>query len=321
MLCITKIMSTPIEVSVIIPVRNSEKYLSACLFSALSQDFDLPYEVIVINNGSSDGSRDIIGEFARKHANLRHIETEGLSVGYARQRGVFEAVGKYICFLDSDDMYKLSFIKRMHEAITKANADIVNCSYMQIKPSGRICPNLLARKKVYDNIGGVEALLKDFNIRGYMPMKMYRAALIKGIKLPISSKLIMFEDFLINFALYAKAEKTIAITNALYFYRRTNESTTATLAHNRTELHLKCFAAVRYLAERSDNPEVIKAFFHRSFRYWLSVFVDVSLSPSANAGPFFAKLHRAEKLKRIIMSPKPMPIVGMPWGDLIEEIK
>lgn len=314
-------MTAPIEVSIIIPVRNSEKYLSSCLFSAVSQDFSLPYEIIVINNGSTDNSREIIEKYAKRYKYVRHVITEGLSVGFARQRGIDEAKGKYVCFLDSDDMYKLSFIKVMYETITKHDADIVNCSYVKINPSGRISRNILAKKRIYNRLGGVKSLLRDFNIRGYMPMKMYRASLIKNVKLPVSSKLIMFEDFLINFALYSHANKNVTLTEPLYFYRRTNESATTNLSHNRTDLHLKCFAAVRYLAEQTKDPEICKAFFRRRFRYWLSVFADVFLSMKVNASPFLIELHRSEKTKRLIMSDQPLPIQGMPWEDLINEIK
>jgi len=314
-------MANPIAVSVIIPVRNSEKYLSSCLFSVVSQDFSLPYEVLIINNGSTDNSREIIEKYAKKYKFVRQIITDGLSVGFARKRGIDEARGQYICFLDSDDMYKLSFLKNMYETITQNEADIINCSYVKIKANGRISRNILARKRVLNRIQGVRTLLRDFNIRGYMPMKMYRADLIKNTKLPVSSRLIMFEDFLINFALYCKANKSVTITEPLYFYRRTNESATTNLSSNRTDLHLKCFAAVRYLAEQTGDKLIIEEFFKRGFRYWLSIFADVLLSIKVNERSFFIELHRAEKIKRIILSRKAFPIQGMPWEHLISEIR
>lgn len=314
-------MANPIAVSVIIPVRNSEKYLSSCLFSIVSQDFSLPYEVLIINNGSTDNSREIIEKYAKKYKFVRQIITDGLSVGFARKRGIDEARGQYICFLDSDDMYKLSFLKKMYETITQNEADIINCSYVKIKANGRISRNILARKRVLNRIQGVRTLLRDFNIRGYMPMKMYRADLIKNTKLPVSSRLIMFEDFLINFALYCKANKSVTITEPLYFYRRTNESATTNLSSNRTDLHLKCFAAVRYLAEQTGDKLIIEEFFKRGFRYWLSIFADVLLSIKVNERSFFIELHRAEKIKRIILSRKAFPIQGMPWEHLISEIR
>ncbi len=314
-------MTNPIAVSVIIPVRNSEKYLSSCLFSVVSQDFSLPYEVIIINNGSTDNSREIIEKCTKKYKFVRQIITDGLSVGFARKRGIDEARGQYLCFLDSDDMYKLSFIKKMYETITQNGADIINCSYVKIKPNGRISRNVLARRRILNRVQGVRTLLRDLNIRGYMPMKMYRTDLIKNTKLPVSSKLIMFEDFLINFSLFVKAEKSVTITEPLYFYRRTNESTTTNLSSNRTDLHLKCFAAVRYLAEQTGDKSIIDEFHKRGFRYWLSIFADVFISRKVNEKPFLLELHRAEKIKRIILSRKPLPVRGALWEQLISEIK
>lgn len=314
-------MTNPIAVSVIIPVRNSEKYLSSCLFSVVSQDFSLPYEVIIINNGSTDNSREIIEKCTKKYKFVRQIITDGLSVGFARKRGIDEARGQYLCFLDSDDVYKLSFIKKMYETITQNGADIINCSYVKIKPNGRISRNVLARRRILNRVQGVRTLLRDLNIRGYMPMKMYRTDLIKNTKLPVSSKLIMFEDFLINFSLFVKAEKSVTITEPLYFYRRTNESTTTNLSSNRTDLHLKCFAAVRYLAEQTGDKSIIDEFHKRGFRYWLSIFADVFISRKVNEKPFLLELHRAEKIKRIILSRKPLPVRGALWEQLISEIK
>lgn len=314
-------MTNPIAVSVIIPVRNSEKYLSSCLFSVVSQDFSLPYEVIIINNGSTDNSREIIEKCTKKYKFVRQIITDGLSVGFARKRGIDEARGQYLCFLDSDDMYKLSFIKKMYETITQNGADIINCSYVKIKPNGRISRNVLARRRILNRVQGVRTLLRDLNIRGYMPMKMYRTDLIKNTKLPVSSKLIMFEDFLINFSLFVKAEKSVTITEPLYFYRRTNESTTTNLSSNRTDLHLKCFAAVRYLAEQTGDKSIIDEFHKRGFRYWLSIFADVFISRKVNEKPFLLELYRAEKIKRIILSRKPLPVRGALWEQLISEIK
>lgn len=314
-------MDQAIEVSIIIPVRNSEKYLSLCLFSAVSQDFSLPYEIIVINNGSTDNSREIIDKYAARYSNIRHIITESLSVGFARKRGIEEAKGKYICFLDSDDMYKLSFVQVMYDALQRNDADIVNCSYVKITPTGRISRNILAANRVYNHLSGVNSLLKDFVIRGYMPMKMYRAKLLKENKLPISHKLLMYEDFLINFAIYTKAQKTISLAEPLYFYRRTNESATTTLSRNRTDLHLKCFAAIRYLAEQTGDKQISQAFRKRKLRYWLSIFADVFMSIKVNAHPFLIELHHAEKTRRLIMTSKILPVKDMPWEDLIDEIK
>jgi heptose III glucuronosyltransferase len=64
------------------------------LFSVVSQDFSLPYEVLIINNGSTDNSREIIEKYAKKYKFVRQIITDGLSVGFARKRGIDEARGQ-----------------------------------------------------------------------------------------------------------------------------------------------------------------------------------------------------------------------------------
>ena len=89
--------------SVIIPVYNTEKYLKKCLDSVFNQSFS-DYEVIVVNDGSTDGSIDIINEYKVELINLEKKETIGPS--YARNLGVSKAKGEYILFLDSDDYYE-----------------------------------------------------------------------------------------------------------------------------------------------------------------------------------------------------------------------
>ncbi|MFA5223432.1 MAG: hypothetical protein WC411_03815, partial [Bacilli bacterium] len=73
--------------------------------------------------------------------------------------------------------------------------------------------------------------------------------------------------------------------------------------------------------EQTGDKAVIDEFFKRGFRYWLSIFADVFLSIKVNERPFFVELHRAEKIKRVILSRKPLPIEGMLWEQLIEEIR
>lgn len=93
-----------INISVIIPVYNTEKYLRECLDSVFSQTL-LNIEIICIDDGSSDHSLDILFEYSEKHSNLIVICQENKGAGLARNRGMECASGKYFCFMDSDDYY------------------------------------------------------------------------------------------------------------------------------------------------------------------------------------------------------------------------
>ena len=110
--------------SVIIPVYNTEKYLERCLESVLNQNFK-NYEIIIINDGSTDGSKKIIEKYLKKHKNIIYIENKsnkGLS--NARNNGVLESNGEYLLFLDSDDYYNEGFLKKLNVNI-KDNVDVI----------------------------------------------------------------------------------------------------------------------------------------------------------------------------------------------------
>ena len=101
------------EISVIIPVRNGEKYLRECLDSVFAQSFDKEYEVIVGVDPSEDKTISILEEYAKKHPNLTYENRRGLGVAINRFDSLKKAKGKYVCFLDADDYYHKDFLKAL----------------------------------------------------------------------------------------------------------------------------------------------------------------------------------------------------------------
>ena len=92
------------KISVIIPIYNSEKYLHDCLDSVLSQTLD-DIEVICINDGSVDGSLDILKGYAEKDKRIVVLDKANEGVAVARNIGINKANGEFVCFMDSDDLY------------------------------------------------------------------------------------------------------------------------------------------------------------------------------------------------------------------------
>ena len=115
------------DVSIILPVYNVEKYLRRCLDSLVNQDCSCSYEIIIINDGSQDGSADIIGEFEQRYDFIRAISQENAGVSAARNAGIAEAKGKYVALVDSDDFVEPGYISVMYELAEKYDADIVQC--------------------------------------------------------------------------------------------------------------------------------------------------------------------------------------------------
>lgn len=114
------------RVSIVVPVYNSEKYLSQCLESLLNQTYQ-DIEVICVNDGSSDSSLEILNDFAKKDERIKVFtkENEGKGAASARNVGLRNAVGEYIQFLDSDDFFELDMVSNLIQKIDETNADVV----------------------------------------------------------------------------------------------------------------------------------------------------------------------------------------------------
>lgn len=120
-------------ISVIIPVYNSEKTIKRCLDSLLKQSY--PYfELIVVNDGSKDHSKDIIDSYDDERIVAIHKQNEGVSA--TRNKGITSAKGKYICFVDSDDYVEVDYLKMMIEQINKDKSDLVICNFKRLDHNG-----------------------------------------------------------------------------------------------------------------------------------------------------------------------------------------
>lgn len=122
---------TPYDISVIIPVYNCEKYLITCLNSLKKQSFS-NYELIIIDDCSTDTSRQLIQKFISENPCIKCIfkkNTVNRGACYSRNIGLNIASSEYICFLDSDDSYHSDFLKLLYEEIISKKTDIVFCGY------------------------------------------------------------------------------------------------------------------------------------------------------------------------------------------------
>lgn len=112
------------KISVIVPAYNEEKYLSRALNSLLKQNFT-DFEVIIINDGSTDDTQKIIDYYTQKHPHFRGILQKNQGVATARNRGMIEAQGEYLAFLDGDDEFYPDALEKLYETAHKFQADLV----------------------------------------------------------------------------------------------------------------------------------------------------------------------------------------------------
>lgn len=140
------------ELSVVVPVYNKLKYVEPCLESILEQDIE-SFEVIAVDDGSTDGSGDVCDEMAKQYPNLRVLHVPNGGVTAARRIGVENAKGDYITFADADDIMKPQGLALLLEAIKQTEADEVVATYdthegehITTKIVGRVNPDWMIRK-------------------------------------------------------------------------------------------------------------------------------------------------------------------------------
>lgn len=204
------------KVSVIIPVYNCIKYLDKAVASVISQtEFD-SLELILVDDGSSDGSEKLCDAYAKKYKNIFALHQDNSGVSVARNTGLDAAKGEYIAFLDSDDEYKPSFVFEMLQA---ADADLVCCDYFvendEEKNLGAIFKSGFYKKESFDLSFFLNIISEQF----YSCWdKLYKNEIIKNNKLKFMPGVKYGEDMIFVFEYLKHCDSFRYTDKRLYHY-------------------------------------------------------------------------------------------------------
>lgn len=229
-------MSRNVEVSVIVPIYNVEKYLVRCLDSLINQTFK-NIEIIALNNGSTDDSLKIVRKYANEDCRIKFFNNDNIGVSKARNIGIENAIGKYIVFVDSDDWIELNMIEVLYEAITKEESDLVMCTYLRefedhskekvfnLPEVNKYEDNVVKEQLLRKLVGPIGSELSNpeyLDALGTVWAKMYKASLIKEIKFVDLEEIGSAEDTLFNIYAFNEAKKVILLNKPMYHYWRGN---------------------------------------------------------------------------------------------------
>lgn len=211
------------DVSVIIPVYNTEKYLDECLKSVLNQNMSGTMQIIVIDDGSTDKSPDILNRYESypfpvggMELKVVHKENGGLSS--ARNAGLELAEGRYVFFLDSDDILTSDCIRKCVVAAKANDADFVQVQYAR-KMGDKL-------KKLDSIRTGTYMEYSDMcQIPGFATMKLFRRELFDHIDFPEDY---WFEDTIIHLNVFPKCKKGVVISETGYIYHQNDSGITQT---------------------------------------------------------------------------------------------
>lgn len=238
-------------ISVIVPVYNSEKFLNRCLTSIKNQTLK-NIEVIVVNDGSTDSSLDIINSFSKKYSNFIVLNLENKGVSNARNKAIAIAKGKYLSFVDSDDFICPDFLETLYNQAVMNNADIVYCGYsLYIEKSNKIVRNLpLIRHGLYTSSKKIlNILIKDFRLHSYLWNKLFKKSLFLDNNITLHD--MYYEDMAACTPLFYYAKNIVIVNKPLYFYTVRKGSLVRDITIKNFNDYIRVLAVIRTFFEKN----------------------------------------------------------------------
>ena len=185
------------KVSIIIPVYNVENYLAKCLDSVISQTYK-NIEILLINDGSTDSSLDICERYRQIDSRVIVINKKNSGVSASRNKGLSQATGDYIMFIDSDDWIERDYVYEAEDYIEKNNFDFVRCSYVREQKNRSIDEEQVFEGDEENDSNGEEFLSRIVRgeIRSYVWLLIIKSEVIQKFNICFNEKMKIYEDLL-----------------------------------------------------------------------------------------------------------------------------
>lgn len=203
------------KISIIVPVYNAEKTLCRCIESVVRQNYN-NYELILVNDGSVDGSADICNKYSNEYQQIRYIYKNNGGVSSARNLGLKLARGEYIAFLDSDDFFTDDYFETVSDILDKKKPDLL--SFLSKKNDGKSGVSLADNCFLDDDINISHRVLKAMKSYSYSSVmaRVFKRSIIVENNIEFDENISIGEDqaFLFEFTLHIKT--FVSIYNTLY---------------------------------------------------------------------------------------------------------
>lgn len=221
------------KISVVVPIYNGEKTIARCLDSLLAQELDgkAELEIVVVDDGSSDGSAELLRAYAKDNTCIRIISQENRGLGAARNRGVRETTGEYIGFVDCDDFIAPEMYRTMLEAIERTGAALAVCQEKNVyNEDGNLHLINETRFPITESkaFSGTEILSWQINYT-YMILncawnKLYERHILEDFDLCFPEDHRYAEDMVLSAGVYSHIDKVALVPQSLYYYVHTKGS-------------------------------------------------------------------------------------------------
>lgn len=239
------------KVSIIIPVYNAGKYLRECLDSVLHQTYN-NVEIVAVNDGSTDDSKQILEEYASNYSNIKVFHTENRGVCAARNMGLDNISGEWVMFVDADDYLAKNAIEILYNDAVNHNADIL--SGLLKDGIEEIVNGNNVETNVWTGIDALEKALEDNRFTYSSCAKLYKRQVVKGVRFVEGRKI--HEDSYFVFCVFL--QQPTVVTKDVYIYNaRANENSASHTAFSEKFFDILYFAEEKWKAIEQNYMQLL----------------------------------------------------------------
>lgn len=233
--------------SMIIPVYNAGKYLAECLDSCTQQDISPDdYEIICVNDGSTDNSLAILNTYAERFSQIRVITQSNAGVSAARNTGMDNAAGDYVWFIDADDVIAPNCLKHLRSKCAETSCDRLGFSMI---PVPDVMPSWEERQALIAD-SSVEKQTSD---HGYISLTLMRRAFLTAHRIRFLPKIAYGEDMVFNYTWGLYSYQFVKLDQVLYFYRTNPASAMQSLKTSRAAQIKRMRSVIQILLWLREN--------------------------------------------------------------------
>lgn len=218
------------ELSVIVAIYNSEKYISECLQSLVEQDLVCPYEIVLVDDGSTDHTARICEEYSNRYPRIkfaRHEKNKGIVA--TRRKGYELSSGKYIAFMDGDDYVDPEHFATMMDAAERDGADVVCSGYTEFHEeigATTYYNRIAAGRYVHDSLERLhtrmicDGRMGGYGIFSYLWNKLFKREIVDKVIYTINDQIFIGEDGALTYPALLAAQSVTVIKESGYHYRQ-----------------------------------------------------------------------------------------------------
>ena len=292
------------KISIVVPVYNVEKYLNKCIDSILNQTKN-NFELILVNDGSTDSSGDICDEYKLKYPNIEVIHKNNGGLSSARDAGIYAASGEYIMFVDSDDWIEPNTIEILNGVIAENKYDVIIYGlFMDFEINNFESYAIVAQDKVYNSI---ELYLNEFEMYrsstlfGYAWNKLYKLNIIKMNKLEFG-EYVYPEDVYFNFKILPYCNNIRVVNKSLYHYIHRERETLSKLKRDTLLVSNQVYDKTVEFLKMNNSYEVNEIYVNTTYLESIMLYIVNVLSLNKNYKKDLDEIYNDIKVRNALSS-------------------